>query len=162
MRKKGFSLMEVIIAVAVITTGLIVSIALISFSVSGIRINKSKLVAAGLAQEGIEVIRNIRDSNWLFYRDNPENWTLGLEPGDYEVQYNDDSLRTYSGSGNYLKINTDGFYQYVNGSNTSFKRKITIEQITEDEIKVVSKVTWTEKGKSNLISVENHLYNWFK
>lgn len=57
--KKGFTLMEVIIAVAVITTALVASISLISFTVSGATLNRSKVIAAGLTQEGLEIVRNI-------------------------------------------------------------------------------------------------------
>lgn len=62
---KGFTLPEVIVAMAVLVmvifsaTNLVVSI--IRSNTENIR----TLTAYGLAQEGIEAVRNMRDSNWL-------------------------------------------------------------------------------------------------
>lgn len=163
--KRGFTLIEVILAVTVITTALVACISLISFSVSGIRLGKSKLLAVNLAQEGIEIVRNIRDSNWLGpnYKRAPSDWRDDLEENSYEVQYDDTSLfRTYSGSGNYLNIDSAGFYQYDTGNSTSFKRKITINHIDNNQIKVVSEITWQEKGRAYSIQAEDRLYNWLE
>lgn len=157
---RGFTLMEVIIAIGVVTTALAVSIALISFSISGIRIGKSKIIAAGLTQEGIEIVRNIRDSNWLSYKRSPGNWRDDLGVGDYRVQY--DKLTLLSFSNTPLKIDTSGVYQYDNGSNTPFYRKITIEHIGNNQIKVLAEITWKEKGRSYSIKAEDRLYNWLE
>lgn len=160
--KKGFSLMEVIIAVAVITTALISSISLLVFSISGIRIGSSKTIAAGLIQEGLEIVRNTRDNNWLAYKRKPSDWRDGLEADIYEVQYNELSLRRYYEPGNYLKIDGNGYYNYSSGIATPFKRKIIIEHIGNNQIKVISEVDWQEKGKNYNIKAENLLYNWLE
>src|SRR3989344_3395808 len=61
----GFTLVESLVAIAVFTVGISAAIFVIqqSFTV-GSRV-KNKIIAAHLAQEGIEVIRNIRDRNWM-------------------------------------------------------------------------------------------------
>ncbi len=158
--KGGFSLMEVIIAIGVIVTTLITLIALISSVVSGLKPAKFKLTATSLAQEGLEIVRNIRDSNWLSYKRVPENWRDGLAAGDYRAQY--DELTLFSWADLPLKIDSNGFYQYNSGSNTPFKRKITIGHIGDNQIKAVSEVTWQEKGKSYTIEAESRLYNWLE
>lgn len=64
-KKKGFSLIEVMVAMAVIV---LVVFSATQLLVSIIRSNTSNintLVAYGLAQEGLEAVRNIRDSDWL-------------------------------------------------------------------------------------------------
>lgn len=158
--KKAFTLMEVIIAIAVITVALVVSIALISLSISGVRAGKPKIVATGVAQEGIEIVRNIRDSNWLSFKRKPSNWRDGLAAGDYRVQYNRASLLSFTNRP--LQIDSNGFYQYDTGSNTPFYRKITISHIGNNQIKIISEVTWQEKGKSYNIKAEDLLYNWLE
>ena len=157
---KGFTLMEVIIAIAVIITALITLIALISFVVSGLRPAEFRLIAVNLAQEGLEIVRNIRDSNWLSYKRAPENWRDGLSTGDYRAQYNQFALLSWADS--FLKIDSNGFYQYDSGSDTSFKRKITIEHMGNNQIKAVSEITWQEKGKSYSVEAESRLYNWLE
>jgi prepilin-type N-terminal cleavage/methylation domain-containing protein len=64
-KKKGFSLIEVMVAMSVIV---LVVFSATNLLVSIIRSNTSNintLVAYGLAQEGVEAVRNIRDSDWL-------------------------------------------------------------------------------------------------
>jgi len=159
-KTKGFSLMEVIIAMAVIVTALITLIALISSVVSGLKPAEFKLTATNLAQEGLEIVRNIRDSNWLSYKRAPENWRDGLAAGDYRVQYDQSALLFWADS--FLKIDNNGFYQYDSGSNTPIRRKITIGHIGNNQIKVVSEVTWQDKGKSYTVEAESRLYNWLE
>ena len=48
------------------------------------------------------------------------------------------------------------------GSNTPFSRKISITHIANEQIKVVVKITWQEKGRNKSIELEDRLYNWFK
>jgi len=159
-KNKGFSLMEVIIAIAIITTALISIMVLITFSISSIRVAKSKIIATNLAQEGLEIVRNIRDSNWLSYKRASENWRDGLQPGDYRVQYNQLGLLSFSALP--LRKNSNGFYQYDSGNNTPFYRKITIEHVADNQIKVKVEVNWQERGKNQIIQAEDRLYNWLE
>lgn len=160
MKNKGFTLIEVIIAVAVIVTALVSLIALITFSVSGIRLGGPKIIAINLAQEGIEIVRNIRDSNWLADKRTSDTWDDGLDSGQWRVQYNQLGLLSFSNMS--LKIDSNGFYQYDLGSNTPFYRKIIIAHIGNNQIKAISEVTWSEKGRSQIIQVEDILYNWLE
>lgn len=157
---KAFTLIEVIIAIAVITAALMSSMALITFSVSSIRVSKSKIIATNLAQEGLEIVRNIRDSNWLSYKRSPENWRDGLGVGDYRVQYNQLGLLSFSSTP--LRRNSSSFYQYDSGNNTPFYRKIVIEHIGNNQIKTVAEITWQERGRNQSIQVEDRLYNWLE
>lgn len=158
--KKGFTLMELVVAIAVIVIALTTSIALISFSVSSISTGKYRISATILAQEGLEIVRNIRDSNWLKYKRAVDNWRDDLGEGDWRVQYDQVNLLGFSSAP--LRINVNGFYQYDTGDNTLFERKITIEHIDSNQIKVVSEVTWQEKGRSHVVAAEDRLYNWLE
>jgi len=158
---RGFSMIEVVIAVSIITTALIASLALITSSISSIQLNKTKIIATGLAQEGLEIVRNIRDNNWLDYKRSSINWLDGLSAGDYRVQYDSESLLAFSPTP--LKIDSNGFYKYGDsGTNTPFYRKITIQIVDENQIKVTAVVSWTEKRRSEIVSAETRLYNWLR
>ncbi|MFZ5559657.1 MAG: type IV pilus modification PilV family protein [Patescibacteria group bacterium] len=166
IEKRGFTLIEVIVAIAVIVTALVGLIGLISFSISGLTPAKSRVIAVNLAQEGIEIVRNIRDSNWMRYRSEIEQgeswrWTTGLAAGTYRAQYNSPELLSLSENPT-LSKDTNGFYQYGSGTQTPFRRRIIIENLSADEIRVTSEVTWSEKGKNNTVSVQTHFFNWFK
>jgi prepilin-type N-terminal cleavage/methylation domain-containing protein len=63
--EKGFSLLEVIFAMAIITSGILSIMSLFSSNLRAEENNKNKLIATYLAQEGIEVVRQARDNIWF-------------------------------------------------------------------------------------------------
>lgn len=156
----GFSLLEVIIAIFIIIIGLVGALTLVSYTFSAASLSSSKLVAAQLAQEGIEAVRNIRD--YRYSLDNTwDNWHASPGSGDYLVQYNGTSLRTFSDT--FLRCDAaSGFcvYNYDSGNSAPFKRKITITKISDAQIKVVSRVSWTERGRPQVLTAEDRLWNW--
>ena len=153
MSSKAFTLIEILIAITVITIGVVGSYAAITKVASITFSNLDRFIASRLAQEGIEIVTNIRDANWVKKVD----WKNGLSDGDHLVQYDQEELLTYSDTP--LKINSDGFYSYdPAGSSTKFTRKVTITPINPDAIKVKVQITWS--GKGSPLIVEEHLYNW--
>ena len=93
--KKAFTLIEVLIAVAVLS---IVLLAATSSLVTIIRTNadnRNTIIAYGLAQEGVEAIRNIRDSDWLLGSDFRKKGVIGSNniiwgatlPAEKETKY---------------------------------------------------------------------------
>ncbi|HYD90045.1 MAG TPA: hypothetical protein VEA37_00985, partial [Flavobacterium sp.] len=64
-QSKGVTLIETVAALFILTMGIssVVGTAIYSFSVHGKILYR--LTALELSREGIEVVRNIRDSNWL-------------------------------------------------------------------------------------------------
>ena len=63
--RPGFTLLEGIIALTVIIVGLVAGITLAVVNIGSAQNNERRIVAANLAREGIEAMRNSRDSNWL-------------------------------------------------------------------------------------------------
>lgn len=63
--QKGFTLIEVLVAIAILIVGVIGTYQVIQNITFSSKINSSKLVATYLVQEGIEMVRNKRDSNWI-------------------------------------------------------------------------------------------------
>jgi len=62
---KGFTLIETVVAVFVLTIGVLGVFTVVQNITFSSQLNSSKLTATYLAQEGIELVRNQRDSNWL-------------------------------------------------------------------------------------------------
>lgn len=158
--KKGFSLLEVLVAIFVLVIGVVGAMNLINYSLSSVAVGKSRIIAVELAQEGLEIVRNIRDSNWI----EDVSWTDGLGAGDWRVQYNDPGLVAFASTP--LQINNGGFYGYngiagfSGGTNTFFYRKITITNMSASEIRAVSEITWNERGKPYVVNAEDRLFNW--
>lgn len=171
MQDKGFTLLETTVAIFIVVVAIVAAfsafyrIMVVTSSIS------SRLTAAYLAQEGIEIIRNIRDTNWL----KGSNWDSDFNEcksqngceADYTTGTGEGgtSFRTYSDSPLYIANN---FYSYkISGTETKFKRKITIipqktkEEDEEDNILDVSVlVEWEDRGKEYNFTAEEQLYNW--
>lgn len=64
---KGFTLVEVLGSAFVAIIVFTVLAGMISQVYQVARVSKNKFVAVNLAKEGIELVRNMRDSNWLHY-----------------------------------------------------------------------------------------------
>lgn len=63
--KKGFSMGETILAIFVLSIGITAMIGFISKSILDSMDNRDAIIGAGLAQEGVELMRNLKDSNLL-------------------------------------------------------------------------------------------------
>jgi len=65
MSQRGFTLLEAIVSIFIVTVGVGGVFTLVNQTIGGTQAVSSKLTATYLAQEGIEVVRNIRDGNLL-------------------------------------------------------------------------------------------------
>ena len=84
----GFTLIEVLVALAILTVAIS---PLLVTAVSSLRVSaliQNNLIASNLAQEGIEIIRNIRDTNWA----SNKLFDEGLTEGAYAVEWDTTSL----------------------------------------------------------------------
>ena len=153
MLSKSFTLIETITAIFILTTGILATFSLISYLISISSISSQKLIAAYLAQEGIEIVRNIRDTNLV----NGKNWDFGLNNGDWQADYNDNALSQYTGA--FLNLETTGFYGYDFGARTPFRRKINLQK-GEDTLNILVEVSWQERGRSHSLTAQAKLYNW--
>lgn len=79
--KKGQGLLEAVVAIGVIVSGLLAILTLTTANIMTAGEASSHLLANNLAREGIEAVRIIRDSSWL---ENPnQNWfSLVSAPND--------------------------------------------------------------------------------
>ncbi len=175
--KKGFTLIEVTIAISILTIAVGGSFALIQQTLVAASLNQSELVASYLMQEGIEITRNIRDNNWLEQRTVPgTSWDDGLaicQPpncceGDYKTDIplpNSSSLTYLSNCDynnlRYLDIDENGFYGYSGATPTKFKRKISVTKVDNNTLQVSAEVQWSERGRTHSIKAQDYLYNWY-
>ena len=95
--KRGETILETVIAMGILAIGIVISSAIIGSSLRNINASKNRIIAINIAREGIEAMRNIRDTNWLKYRhkirqcwnNDPEyepcDTTHPIVPGDYII-----------------------------------------------------------------------------
>lgn len=180
-QQKGFTVLESIIAILVLSLSVSGVFSAVQQSLSQATIAKDEVKAFFLAQEAIEIIRNKRDTNQIIkIRDNfSNNWLSGIAYNTDDPCYFGKICRTdaFSGSFTYcgtswgscenLKQDTNTFlYNYISGNTTNFKREIQIEPVGYDElnnlveIAVTVRISWTKGLIPMEFKVKTLLFNW--
>jgi len=158
--KNGFTLIEVITVLFVISLGMVGVLSLIVQNIKSQSLNKNTLIAYQLAQEGVELIRQVRDSNWI----NARGWRTGLIHSHnlYYMDYLDtlphDAHNRYDGN---LVQDNNGFYHNdpSMSSTGNFSRLIKIDN-RGNGILIVSNIYWTDHGREYVYSLEAMIYDW--
>lgn len=170
-KQSGFSLIEIIVVIFIVNVGLLSIISLTMQVIQVSRINRNVLVASQLAQEGIELVRNTRDTSWL---DGVTAWPWS--DGVYTVAYdtNDfvENLVVYSGSTttdiavglndprSILFLDANGFYGHGVGTSTKFKRVINVFSPDASSTEVTSVIRISDSGTAKDYIVNTMLYAW--
>jgi len=158
-------LLESMISISMIIIGLLGIITLLIRSSQWNRGANESMVATYLAAEGIEVVKNLIDTNVSkrLSSDPSSVWNKGLGDGEYELAYATtlDSLRTY-GSGRTLVFDSGSLtYGYEGSPATPYKRMVKVTSLDRDRIYVKSTVRWGVLGEKKA-EVEDMFTNWRK
>lgn len=150
--QKGQTLLELLIALLILVSVITATTTLIVTSINAGWDSANRLIASSLAREAIEIVRNIRDSNWIDPHDPVPNWDDGLSsltvaeatplvstPGTTSVLYFDLVPEAQ------VKLNNGAYTQgaIAPGTNTQFYRVLYLNPIchnaNNDEIIVSPK-----------------------
>lgn len=153
-QKSGFTLLEVLIAIFILTLGLVTVLGLMSYNIKQGSGTMNEVIAGNLAREGIEVVRNIRDTNLK----KGDGWNDGLSDtgaNEMNVNYDSNALENLDDE---LYLSGNKYIHDSMGSPTIFKRYIQIDDEnldTEGYIEIQSIVKWG----SEKITLTDHLYD---
>ncbi len=152
----GQAIVEALVAISALTVGFLGIFTLLSQSFGLNRVVSDNYVGNYLASEGVEVVKNLIDANTI----NSRTWNSGLTDGTYEVEYSSDALE--ANQSRFLAFDpTTDLYSYSGTQTTPFKRAITLQNISPDQLKVVSQVSWTDRGGGTFnVTLEDHFYHW--
>ena len=130
--KKGFSLIEALVAISILMVGILGAFILVIRILSSTPAVQSRLIASNLTQEGVELVRQIRDTNFILGRHFREN----LENGDYQIDINSTSLERYNDRDILKFDNTNQRYLYSGDQKEPyfFRRKIEISDGPDQDI----------------------------
>lgn len=165
--EKGSSLAESMVALGLVVVGLLGIVVLYTRSFVLNREVVNQTIAAGLAAEGIEAVRNIVDTRIA----EGTGWTVGDDA--FEIEYDSTAYTPLTfertKSMRPLKFNTsDGTYNYDQAGTiaTPFRRTMTATTLPfpgdggEDEYRVTALVEWEENGTTKSLEVEDHFFRW--
>lgn len=161
MNKKGFTLTEVMIGMMILTIAIVAATNLLISLIRANESNVKSMQAFYLAQEGIELVRNVRDTNWIHNlswvgdtADQEGLWSGKLD-GDFTVDILKSSLG-FDGSkspstGNLIDLKQDAPVKFdasldqeilrydgylssegTSGESTGFVRNINVTPYTEN------------------------------
>lgn len=170
MKTKGFTIIETLVAISILTAAVIGTMSAIQSGISSYTFSKDQILAFYLAQEGIEQIRNMRDENRL----NNRNWLLGISNDSSDPCYFglactvspvESTVPTRClapGSCPPLRQNaTTGFFGYNAGwPVTIFRREIQLTSVNADEVSVLVTINWNKGTVSRQFKVRENILNW--
>lgn len=163
---KGFSLIEALIAIAILIVGVLSAFLLLIRTTATIPSMQNRLIGANLAQEGIELVRALRDSDFVSGKSFKSFLNVDCQSVDScQIAANDyGKIELFLNNRKPLYYHPDTrFYNYDNsyGSEESnFYRFITIDKSAADYLIVSVKVTYKVKGVEKTIETTDYLYNW--
>lgn len=167
LNKPAFSMIEIIIVLLVVSIGMTGIMSLIVQNIQSQSISKKTLIAYQLAQEGVELIRQVRDTNWR-NGSGAANWRLNLDTGEYYMDYLTPlPIPASDTSDGKLSQDVDGMYYAHPGTPLTegdFSRIITIAYPNgvDAKMKVNSTVYWVDRGNQYFYTIEAELYDWRK
>lgn len=157
-------MLEMLVVIFVFLTGIVGVYSVINnFYATSVN-STNRITALYLSQEGVELVRNLRDNNLLSPSIPP--WNYGISDGTYQIDYDDTFLSSYADA--WLMRNPDGLYYYGTGEKTIFKRKITIVGVNNangqlDHINVKVETEWYKGAvESGSQIVESQLYEYWQ
>lgn len=155
--RRGQVIVEAIVALSVLVVGFLGAFALLSRALYLNRVIADNYTATYLASEGIEVVKNLVDHNFLA----GQPWNEGFSDGDFKVEYSTDSTPLQLYIGNTLRFDPlTNFYSYSGSEPTKFTRRIRITLVSIDEMKVASIVDWSTGLAQSSVNLEDRFFNW--
>ena len=174
-------MLETIVAIGIITTGLLSVITLVVSNLTTQREAAFRYQAMNFAREGVELIRNIRDSNWLSGQD--DVW-FSLVEGEiipiFTVGAPEVTFESAETSSTAIFQCEDGFYMQGSASCTGatpFSRMITLDildcgeetvvcsELPDDRqariaMRVSVSVDWIDRERSRSVELNQLPYDW--
>jgi Tfp pilus assembly protein PilV len=182
---KGFTLVETLIAVLLLSTAIAGPLTIASKSLIAALVAKNQVAAFFLAQDAIEFVRFARDTNklqdndWLTADGNVStatNLANCLAAVNADGCYFDSTVQNptrveacsstackppFSSASLYL-YESNGNYTYDSGgTKTVFVREVIITEVVPDaEASIVVRVHWSDAGKVRKVEVRENIFNW--
>lgn len=171
---KGFSLLETIVAIAVLILGILGPLSLASYTLSQASLSENQIIAYFLAEEALEFVINMRDSNVFAGR----NWLDGLDDSGNQCDQSDgcyidvtdmsDPIKECPANCDNIFVRRDsttGLYNHkpVSGTNinTIFRRRVLLDPNifgNNDEARVEVIIYWQERFASRSFTVTHHIF----
>lgn len=178
---RGFTLVEALVAVAIVLLGVTAAFTSAQFGLSSTSAVRNRVTAIYLAQEALEGVKNIKDSNLqnISLNNGTNDWLDGISagvnapcmPGEFcgydpiagglvSCDDEEDCLVTI------ISYNSNEVYVQRNASGeeikyTDFVRTIEVEELNDNEARVTVTISGINNIRLNPFTASSIIYNWF-
>jgi len=181
-RQAGFSLIETFVAITILLTAVVAPLSLAQQSLNAAKTTKDQMTAYFLAQEAMEHIRNVRDSNGLasnyWLQDISKCSTNGCVVDSFAyVDSFAETIETCAGNTGCDNVNIYFYpelevYSYPEtfGVNepieiSQFARRVEVELIGDeeaaiDEAAITVTVSWGTALRPQKVVIRENIFNW--
>jgi prepilin-type N-terminal cleavage/methylation domain-containing protein len=180
LHNRGFTLIETLVAITILLLVVVGPITVAQRGIKSAYYANEQVTAVFLAQEAIEAIRELRDTDALtvYNGDGTETWIwknslpascegvggcgFDLLEGTFETcgapENNTDCE---------LKVDpATGKYSYATGINSGFKRRVYLTPVGSEAVSVRVEVTWDSvtfnSGAPRTVALETWIYNHYR
>jgi putative endonuclease len=176
---RGFTLIETLVAISLLTIAVVAPIALTAQSLQSAYYARDQITGYYLAQEAIEAVRSIRDAQILQISQTPQGpATSGLnifgsiplndQPFTIDARKADPAQAIVTCNGTCPPLQTNGtLYGYEpadsSWTNTNFTRTVKAAFVGsgQDEVRVTVTVAWrTGSIQTRTFSISENMYRW--
>ncbi len=131
----GFTLVETLVALSIFSVSILGLMSVLGAGLADTSYAKQKIAGTYLAQEGVEYLRNMRDTDvltdasggWSTFRDTP--------------------------------VSADS---YPTENPELFTRFISVTEVDNDEVTISSTVSWSQPSGPQSVTFSENLYNWIE
>lgn len=169
--KKGFTLVETLVAIGILSLSVLATFGAVQNSLQNSGLTKDRTTAFYLIQEGMEYVKNTRDSNALKYIGGySSTWLTGMSDfGDpcyfgskcqLDVNATPSITNCPSNVCSQLRIDpTTGAYGFDSSwTPTTYTREIEFTSINSNEVRVTITISWVNRGQNKSVQVTQLLY----
>lgn len=171
---KGFTLIETLVAIAVISMVLTAFVNLALGSMRGKDTAELRYTAAKIAEEGIELVINKKDNHVLCVQEGGgtcppigSNWQADLI-GTWQVDATKDSQFLATGnfqtfnSNDFVCLENSGLFSYCASPDKrlpgNFTRRVVVQSLGSENIKITSIVNWDDRENNKQLILEEVVF----
>lgn len=165
----GFTLLETLVSLAVFSVAIWGPVNLTLYAMRASYTARNQVVAFYLAEEAVEYIRNIRDTNglagdsWFDYSGSKPKINQCFNRDCY-IDTVTDNINPCGGTCPFLKYDSSsGLYQYGSGVDTVFRRRISLNPSYNGrpyEAEITVEMSWIDIFVPKSFTVQEHIFDW--
>jgi prepilin-type N-terminal cleavage/methylation domain-containing protein len=172
--RKGFTLVETLVAISILLVAIVGPMTIAAKGLQSAFYAREQITAFWLGQEGVELVRELRDQSALEH----ENWLANIPPSCGNANGCGLDARGVAvnncTAGNNCRLNYDdgplaapghrGFYTHAAGTPSQYTRRIFVQESSNNKEAIVTvEVSWQSGlfGAAKTVTIQSRIFNQY-